>query len=241
MPPRRPQDAPRRPQDDPKTPQDAPKMAPRRSKTPPGRPKTPQDAPRPPQDAPKPPKTIPRQRFWDDLNESLEDFWEIFWKIFGRFFGRICRPTCLLNLAFFDPNWRQVEIWTTMETTETENLGERRRLPKRKNRLLSPLRSLGPGKPGGVSAREARAQIHISTYKRNPAARSTAGALGGNRAGCQVPAPRAPRNVLLMPPRRLLIAFFFGIRFSMPFLTNFSLIFHPNLPPKIHPNRSKIN
>ena len=144
--PRRPQDAPRRPQDGHKTPQDAPKIpqeAPRRSKT--------------PQDAPKAPKTFHFGRF-------LEDYWEIFWKIFGRFFGRICRPTCLLNLAFFDPNWRQVEIWTTMETTETENLGERRRLPKRKNRLLSPLRSLGPGKPGGVSAREARAQLLVYIY-----------------------------------------------------------------------------
>ena len=43
-----------------------PKMLPRRPKT--------------PQDAPKPPKTTPRQRFWDDFKESLEDCWKICWK-----------------------------------------------------------------------------------------------------------------------------------------------------------------
>jgi hypothetical protein len=49
---------------------DAPRSAPR----------TAQDAPRSLQDAPKPPKTTPRQRFWDDFKESLEDVWRIFWK-----------------------------------------------------------------------------------------------------------------------------------------------------------------
>ena len=152
--PRRPQDAPRRPQDGHKTPQDAPttpQEAPRRSKT--------------PQDAPKAPKTLHFGRF---LGDFLEDFWKIFWKNLP---SNLSPQPCI-----FDPNWRQVEIWTTMETTETENLGERRRLPKRKNRLLSPLRSLGPGKPGGAEH------------------------WWGNRVGCRVPALRGPRDGLLGAP-----------------------------------------
>ena len=77
---RRPKRTPRRPQDAPRRPQDGPKTLPRRPQDGPRRPKTPQDSPRPLQDAPKPPKTTPRQRFWDDFKESLEDFWKIFWQ-----------------------------------------------------------------------------------------------------------------------------------------------------------------
>ena len=77
---RRPKKLSNLPRDAPLTPQDGPKTLPRRPQDGPRRPKTPQAAPRPLQDAPQPPKTTPRQRFWDDFRESLEDFWKIFWK-----------------------------------------------------------------------------------------------------------------------------------------------------------------